>query len=164
MQPIPQQSGYSNQTTRSPEIVKYLFPVIFGTLSLLSCTEEFRGTNDKHTQAIKEELSLFIDTVKGITTCQVWIPGKEGEPIIYFIVEVENEAPSIGKKSLVFAGEKALKIICLNDFIPPKIDDTVRIPYRLIDYIEYQTSNVNRYLGQEMTLYLSGPTGQNINH
>jgi len=140
--------------------VKYIIPLIFGTITLLSCIEEFRGINDKHAQLIKEELSIFIDTVQGITLCQAWIPGKEGEPVIYFINNPEAVDSSVPQENLIFTGENLLKIVCPSGFTPSVIDDTIRISYKLIDYIEYQTCRNNNKPGQCVTLYLSGPLGQ----
>ncbi len=144
--------------------MKYIFPVVIGAISLLACIEEFRGVHEKHAQVIKEELTIFIDTVKAITLCQAWIPGKEGEPDIYFIIGAETEDSSTEKRDLVIAGEKELKIYCPDGFTPPGTDDTIRIPYLLIDYIDYQSYKYVSYLGQGMTLYLSEALGQNMLH
>jgi hypothetical protein len=151
-------------TSRSFKIVKYIFPVVIGAITLLACIEEFRGVHEKHALVIKEELSLFIDTVKGITLCQAWIPGKEGEPIIYFINGIDGEETSAEKMDLIVAGEKELKIVCHNHYMPIQIDDTLRIPYRLIDYVEYQSCNHSHYVGQDITLFLSSPIGQHMIH
>lgn len=146
------------------QMVKYIFPVVCGAITLLACNVEYRSGDEKHAQAIKEELAIFIDTVKGITLCQAWIPGKEGEPIIYFYHGVGSEDTTMFQRQLIIAGEKVLKIICSDDDTPPVIGDTMRIPYMQIDYIDYQACKHSSYLGQGMTLYLGSTTGQNMIH
>lgn len=145
-------------------MLRYLIPVVFGSITLFTCNTGYREIREKHALVIKKELSEYMDTVQDFTRCLVWIPGKEGEPDIYLLHCSDAGDPSSEKRDLIVAGEKELKVICFDDLIRPEIDDTVRIPYTVIDYIEYQSRNYSDDPGQGITLYLSSHIGPDLMH
>lgn len=144
--------------TLKPKIVKYLLLVIVVFLFILPKKVESEFVANEHTQEIRGELTNFLDTVKAITMCQIWIPGIEGEPYVYFN-EDGYESFSSSKLNSVIAGENELKIIFFNTDFPFPNEMSFAIPYILIDYVEYQPCNSVDYIGNDVTIYLSKPPG-----
>lgn len=139
--------------------MKYLHLLIICFPFTLHNEVESEIVNRELEYVIREELSTFLDTVKAVTMCQVWIPGREGEPYVYFIKD-EFEYTIQSKLDSVIAGENVLKINSFTNNVLFTNEATLIIPYILIDYIEFQPYGSNEYIGSDITLYLSGLPGQ----